>query len=232
MKASADASGNTKKIQANKIQPKARSNNMAAEEKKRMETPMGEAKESTMDDMVKPQFSAADLSGGNLDKIREILFGTQARGFEKRLTRLEERLIKETTDLREDLKKRFDSLEAYIKKEAESLSDRLKIEERERAENVSDLSRELKDSTRNLEKRLAQLDDQVTKNNREINQQLADRSRSLADEIRQKYEELSALLEREAEELRVEKTDRAMLAALFTEVALRLNNEFKIPGGE
>ena len=33
--------------------------------------------------------------GGNLDKIRDILFGPQARDYDRRLTRLEERLMKE-----------------------------------------------------------------------------------------------------------------------------------------
>ncbi|MBV9959511.1 MAG: hypothetical protein JO360_13885, partial [Acidobacteria bacterium] len=44
--------------------------------------------------------------------------------------------------------------------------------------------------------------------------------------------ELLAALEREAAELRTDKTDRSALAALFTELAMRLNNDFKIPGAE
>ena len=39
-------------------------------------------------------------------------------------------------------------------------------------------------------------------------------------------------LKREADELRLLKTDRAALAALFTEVAMRLNDEFDLPGSE
>jgi hypothetical protein len=41
---------------------------------------------------------------------------------------------------------------------------------------------------------------------------------------------MSAMLAREVAELGTAKTDRASLAGLFTEVALRLNNEVKIPG--
>ena len=57
--------------------------------------------------------------GESLDKVRDILFGSQSREYEKRFARLEERLIKEAADLRVDLKKRFDTLEIYIKKEIE-----------------------------------------------------------------------------------------------------------------
>ena len=40
------------------------------------------------------------------------------------------------------------------------------------------------------------------------------------------------MLAREVAELSRDKTDRSALAALFSEVALRLNDEFKIPGDE
>ncbi len=58
-----------------------------------------------------------DLSAsGNLDKIRDILFGAQAREHERRFAQLEQHLIREAADLRNDLKRRFETLEGYIKK--------------------------------------------------------------------------------------------------------------------
>ena len=45
--------------------------------------------------------------GANVDKIRDILFGSNMREYEKRFGRLEERLTKSSDALREDLKKRF-----------------------------------------------------------------------------------------------------------------------------
>ncbi|MEP6637424.1 MAG: hypothetical protein ABJB97_11920, partial [Acidobacteriota bacterium] len=61
-------------------------------------------------------------------------------------------------------------------------------------------------------------------------EQLLDQSKSLSEEIRRKHDEVSSVLDRQVKELNHEKTDRASLSALFTEVALRLNNDFKIPG--
>ncbi|MFI5095659.1 MAG: hypothetical protein ACHQIK_19695, partial [Candidatus Acidiferrales bacterium] len=43
--------------------------------------------------------------GANVDKIRDILFGSNMREYEKRFARLEERLTKSSDALREDLKK-------------------------------------------------------------------------------------------------------------------------------
>src|SRR5947209_5816204 len=98
---------------------------------------MSKAEESIIEESDKSQ----DLAGGgNVDKIRDILFGTQMRDYEKRFVRLEEQLLKESADLREDLRRRFDSLEIYIKKEVESLTDRLKVEQGERADSVKELA--------------------------------------------------------------------------------------------
>ncbi len=77
--------------------------------------------------------SLADSAGaqqseaGNVDKIREILFGGNMRDYDKRFSRLEERLAKESSDLRSETKRLFDSLETFVKKEFEALSNRLDI---------------------------------------------------------------------------------------------------------
>ena len=80
--------------------------------------------------------------------------------------------------------------------------------------------------------RASAIDDQLTKGHRDLRQQILEQHQQLSDEIRQKAEEILATLGREAQQLRSDKTDRSALAALLTEVAMRLNNEFHIPGVE
>ena len=170
--------------------------------------------------------------GGNLDKIRDILFGPQARDYERRLARLEERLVKEATDLREDLRTRYDALELYIKKEVAALGDRVKTEQNERAEAGRKFSYDLKEMSEHFEKKTTQLAEHASLHQRELREQILERFRALSDEIRQKSTELSATLERHMQELRAEKTDRTALAALFAEVAMRLSNEWQLPATE
>lgn len=170
--------------------------------------------------------------GESLDKVRDILFGSQARQYEKRFARLEERLAKESADLRDELRKRFDSLEAYAKKEFEAMTDRINSERDQRDQSIKTISTDLKETAGAFDKRTTQLDEQLTKGQRELREKILEQSKVLADEIRQKYEQNSAALEREARELRDEKTDRSALAAMFTELAMRLKNEFRLPGPE
>ena len=170
--------------------------------------------------------------GANIDKIRDILFGAQRREFEKRLSRLEERLTKEATDLRDEIRRRFDAIENYAKKEIESLGERLKTEQVERIQAVKEVAKELKDASNGLDKKIIQTDEQTAKKLREIRQQLLDQSKELTDELRQKHQAISELLDHEIGDLRREKTDRVALANLLTEVSLRLTNDLKIPGEE
>src|SRR5436190_16862381 len=82
---------------------------------------------------------------GNVDKIRDILFGTQMRDYDTRFSRLEETVAKETAEIRDSSRRRLDQLEQYIKREFEALELRIKAEREERAEAGSQSSRELKE---------------------------------------------------------------------------------------
>jgi phage host-nuclease inhibitor protein Gam len=170
---------------------------------------------------------SVEAAGGNLEKIRDILFGAQVQDFDKRFQRLEDRLLKETSDARAETKKRFDALEAFLKKEVDSLSERIKTEQAERTESGKEISKELREAARGLEKKLAQLDDVTSKAQRELRQQILDQSKALTEEIRTRIRETATALTREIRDLRSEKTDRAALATLFTDAAMRLSNDPK-----
>jgi DNA mismatch repair ATPase MutS len=168
--------------------------------------------------------------GANVDKIRDILFGSNMREYEKRFARLEERLTKSSDALRDDLKKRFDTLESYVREEMDSNNQRLKAEKAERNEGLKELTRETRDNTKTLEKKLSQLEEQLTSAQGDLRARILDQSKSLSNQIQKVKDEIEAALEREAETLRNDKTDRAQLADLFAELSLRLKDELELPG--
>ena len=187
---------------------------------------------SASTEAAKGRSPLADQGPGNVDKIRDILFGTQMRDYEQRFARLEESLRKESAELRDSTRKRLDALEGYIKKELESLESRLKSEKDERSENHRQLAGELKSTGVSITKKIGEVEDQNSQAQRELRKELLQQSKDLGEDIRAKTEELTALLDRRVRELRNEKTDRAALAGLLTEVAMRLTDEFKVPGAE
>jgi seryl-tRNA synthetase len=171
-----------------------------------------------------------DGTAGNIDKVRDILFGGQMREYERRFIKLEERLLKETAELRDDLRKRLASLEQYMKQESSSLSDRIKAEHDDRNDATKDLAKEAKETAKAFEKKTGQLDDHISKVQRELRQQLLELQQHMNDDLRQKIDEVLARIGQEANQLRVDKADRATLAELLTEMAMRLTNELSIPG--
>jgi DNA anti-recombination protein RmuC len=175
-----------------------------------------------------PAESADPAESGNIDKIREIIFGGHMRDYDKRFMRLEARLIKESADLREETKRRFEVLETFIKREFEALVERLQIEQRHREESVQGLSRALTETGQTLEGKLLQFDEGAARGQRDLRQQILDQSRSLSEEIHQKHAEMSTTVEREVANLNHDKPSRSHLASMFSELAARLNGDLKL----
>ena len=172
----------------------------------------------------------SDKEGANVDKIRDILFGSQMRDYEKRFSRLEENINKALDTLREDLTKRLDTLSGFVQQEVDSLSQRIKTEKSERGEGAKELARELKDTAKILEKKISTLDEQLSDSQSELRAKLLEHSKNFAGEMEKLRREASASLDREVQVLRHDKTDRAALADLMAEFSLRLKNNFELPG--
>jgi len=176
--------------------------------------------------------AASDSNPGNIDKIRDIIFGSNMRDYEQRFSRLEEALKKESTDLRETTRRHLESLEAFVHKELAALEVRLNAERDERSESHSRLATDLSLTSSSILKKMGEMENHEAQAKREIRNDLLQQSKELTDAIRHKGDELVALLERRSQELQHSKTDRAALAGLFNEVALRLTDQFKVSGAD
>jgi DNA repair exonuclease SbcCD ATPase subunit len=171
-------------------------------------------------------------NSGNVDKIRDILFGSQMRDYETRFARLEELVAKEVGEIRETQRRRFDQLEQFIRHELGALDARIRNEREERTHASGQHSRDLNELGEALTRRLRELDDRGINVERDLRNSLLQHSKDLSDDMQRRHEEVSTLLERRFHELRHGKTDRAALATLFSELSLRLNDQFQIPGAE
>ena len=166
---------------------------------------------------------------GNIDKIREILFGGHMRDYDRRFSRVEEQLVKESLELREDTRKRFEALEAFVKAELAALTDRLQAEQRTRDDAISGLWSGVHESSRALSTKLGEAQEQSSRAHSELRQQILSQSKDLNDEMRRRQDDVTALIQREVAALNHGKTDRSSLATLLTEMAMRLNNDLKLP---
>lgn len=185
-----------------------------------------------MDPQNPDQPNGAIDESQNVDRIRNILFGSQMRDYDGRFQKLEERLGRDAAEVRGDLQKRLEALEAFMKGEVESMTNRVRAENTERNQALGKLAHDLGETARGLELKINNLDNQAAKDIRDLRQQLLDQSKALSTEIREKHDQMSAGLAQEAEQIRGAMTGREALAEMLSEVSLRLKNEFKVPGAQ
>jgi hypothetical protein len=158
----------------------------------------------------------------SLDKVRDILFGSQMRAVESRLQGMEERLRSEHETLRIDFNRQTESLDAFIRGEIQGLTERLSAERTKRTEELKSLAAEIKEAMRALERRHVKLEQDGNMADAALRDQLLAQSANAAAELARLGERLSTELSRSHQELDSTKTDRTALAALLTDMAARL----------
>ena len=168
---------------------------------------------------------------GNMDKIRDILFGNQAKDYDNRFDLMEQQLNQETAELKDEMLKRIDALESYFKQEVKDLNARLKSEAGERADAVKMIRREIKEGFETLNKKLANDEENLAKKSTELREQILEQSKSLTAEIMSKYDQTSTNLKQTAQQLDDSKVNRSDLSGFFLEIAMRLSNDDAVGAG-
>jgi len=165
---------------------------------------------------------------GNIDKIRDILFGGHMRDYDKRFKRLEERVAQEGGHLREEMLQRVKAIEDLLNNEIDNLGEKSKTERQERLLAVQDLQHDINGLKNELSNRLVQLDEQFTRDIKQLRQQTHTKFQELSMQLRQQNDSVTELVKREVRQLSEEKINRSDLAAFFTEFAIRLNKDFNV----
>ena|ERR1044071_744008 len=166
--------------------------------------------------------------GGKVDRIRDILFGSQMRDYDERFQRLDERLTREAMEARAEVQKRLEALENFFKGEVESMTNRFNTEQSERG-NALEIARNLADMVKSLESKINSFGEHAGREFHDLREQMAEQSKALSAEIEEKHDQIKAGLDREAEQIRGAMAGREALADMFSEVALRLKNGFGTP---
>ena len=159
---------------------------------------------------------------GNLEKVRDILFGTQSREFEERCNLLEKRLLQESTDLKDQLTRSLEDIKTYVDKEVSRLTSQIQQEQAGRSNSLEDVGQVIKTLGSQLESRLSGLHDQTTTQHQMLEGQLTQQKAELAEHQQQALAEMQSRFQEAFKELKADKTDRAVLAEMLMDVALRL----------
>ncbi len=156
-----------------------------------------------------------------INQVRELLFGGAMRDTEKRLIKLEERVNQELNRYHQEQQQMFKNLEDFIKNQIGLVGNQLKNEQTDRQEK----ERKLQEAIDNGNSRLSKQIDDSIQFQREIRQLIMDQGKQLSNENKSSYQQIRTRLDDEIANLTDKKTDRKDLAAMLTDIVLRLNND-------
>lgn len=162
---------------------------------------------------------------GNIDKIRDILFGGHMRDYDKRFKRLEDRYSQETTQLRDDLAQRIRALEELLNSEVDGLTEKAKTDRQERQAAHQEVLYTVNTLKNELNTRVTQLDEQFAKDVKQMRQQMHNKFQEIVAQMRQQNDNLVGMVKQEVSHLQEDKVSRTDLASFFSEFALRLNKD-------
>jgi hypothetical protein len=159
-----------------------------------------------------------DPAGGNVEQIREILFGGHIRAFDERFDLVETRLAQESATLQKALEKRVQELERMLNEFREKASDQLGHETSNRDLALNKMELALTSARMDAENQMAQMQDNFKA---EI--------KAVRAELKAAHKELSTALSRaeaaqnkRADKLDHDKVDRKELSKFFGDIAQKI----------
>lgn len=151
---------------------------------------------------------------GDIEKVRDILFGKYVANFEERFAALEERLEADIGQLRQRLSDKIDTMDDVVNQSLKKLDEQIATERQSRDADLHELSATLQEAETKLQHSISLMEDQA-------NQDL----QTIRDTIKHTREELAKEAETHKQQLQSEKVSRQALALMLDEVAVKLRGE-------
>lgn len=197
--------------------------------------------------MTQTQQSQGINKEQSLEKVRDILVGSQLRDYDGRFNRLENHLMGAIQSVRDEVRQRMDTIETSLLEEVRAGHQRIAQEQVKRQEALNTLENDMLNEfaeadtkqrqqsqkfNQQMEKKFQQIDGKVDKleqNSLEaqqaIRQQVLERYKTVSDDIQQRVTVLENVMKEALAEQAHNKVDRNALSAMLMETALRLADE-------
>ena len=166
---------------------------------------------------------------GNVDQIRDILFGGQMRDYERRFDELEERSKREAERARAEFIKRFEGIEQLLKDQTDKHAVQIKKLDTELKASAEAATVSSDRLAKALRSELSEVDEKHEAGCSALRERLHKLANETAESMRTSQDEISAVIDRMGTALRDEKVARDELAGFFSEMALRLTRQFDLP---
>jgi predicted nuclease of restriction endonuclease-like RecB superfamily len=166
---------------------------------------------------------------GNIDQIRDIIFGAQMREYDARLEQMRSDMGKHQQEVGDRLDHLKTNLTSEIKSGFESLEKKLKTFNTNHAEEAADLRQQIERLNRKLSSSVEDLDTALEEKTKAIKTELTEVRDQYQGEILMLRDMILAELEDRSKQLQAGKVSRFDMAEALFEMGLRLQGSEMIP---
>ncbi len=159
---------------------------------------------------------------GDIEKVRDILFGKYVASFEQRFAELESRLEADVDQLKDKLSDKIASMDSAVNDSLARLDKQITKEKSVRDSELHALQNTLHEAEAALQNAIATMEDQANQDLASVRASLEESHQDLMDRALATQAELSAQIDAQKEELQNDKVGRQSLALMLDEVAIKL----------
>ncbi len=159
---------------------------------------------------------------GDIEKVRDILFGKYVASFEDRFAQLEQRLEADVETLKDRLSEKLDSMDDAVNESLARLDGQIAKEQKNRDSELRSLQNVLTEAETALKHSISAMEDQANQDLAAVRASLEESHQELLDQTLSVQAQLVGELENQKQELEGDKVGRQALALMLDEVAVKL----------
>ncbi|HEY9850862.1 MAG TPA: hypothetical protein V6D28_15450 [Leptolyngbyaceae cyanobacterium] len=164
---------------------------------------------------------------GNIDQIRDIIFGPQLREYDNRFDKIESDISLLQQEMRDRIDQVKTVLSTEIRSAADSVEKKVKSLNVTTQEEIADLRQQLDRITKKFSNTIESLDEAIDNQTNSIRDELNQARTKLQDEVRVLRGQVFEELERRFSMMREDKLSKDDMAEFFFEIGMRMKgNEF------
>lgn len=159
---------------------------------------------------------------GDIEKVRDILFGKYVASFDQRFAELEARLEADVEKLKERLNDKIVSMDEAVNRSLERLDKQIASEQSDRDTQLTELQQSLTQAENALSASISLMEDQANQEMVAVRESMQAGHQDLVDQSKAIQADLLQQLEAQKDALEGDKVGRQALALMLDEVAVKL----------
>ena len=175
----------------------------------------------------KPTAEVINPGLGDIEKVRDILFGKYVADFKQRFAELEERLEDDVEQLKQRLSDKIESMDDAVNQSLERLDQQILREQNNRDNELSSLQKTFNEAEAALNHSINMIEDQGNQDLQNVQASIEQSHQDLIEASQAAQLQLSKQLEQQKAYLEEDKVGRQSLALMLDEVAIKLRGSDK-----